>query len=55
MINQYCEECGISSSITSNQDLKDRQVNIDETLDEIAKVRTPIWSDELCLPRAVKR
>ena len=55
MINQYCEECGISASITYNQDLKDYQVKIDEKLDEIAKVRTTIRGDDHCLPRAVFR
>ena len=53
MINQYCEECGISSSITYNQDLKDHQVNIDEKLDEIGKVRIPIRGNDHCLPPAV--
>ena len=55
MINQYCEECGISASITYNQDLKDHQGKIDEKLDEIAKVRTIIQGDGHCLPRAVFR
>ena len=49
MINQYCEECGISVSISYNQDLKDHhQVKIEEKLDEIAKVRTTIRSDGHC-------
>ena len=33
MNNQYCEECGISASITYNQDLKDHRVKLDEKLD----------------------
>ena len=56
MINQYCEECGISASISYNQDLKDHhQAKIDEKLDEIAKVKTTIRSDGHCLPRAIFR
>ena len=54
MINQYCEECGISASIRYlYQDLKDHQVKIDEKLDEIAKVRATIRADGHCLSRAV--
>ena len=33
MNNQYCEECGISASITYNQDLKDHRVKLDEKFD----------------------
>ena len=55
MINQYCEECIISASITYNQDLKEHQVKIDKKLDEIAKVRTNTRGDGHCLPRGVFR
>ena len=52
-MTQYCEECGISTNIDYNQDLKDHQVKMDEKLNEIAKVRTTIRGDGHCLPRAV--